>query len=127
MAARRKSKLQLQREHEMWVLLPPAEQITPAVALRWLHRTCPPLARLSSMAAYPDVILHSRDIGLRKKERERALRGMRIIAIDVRGLTEACAKVLAVSCILHTCVIPQAIKFALCTGEADTSIQGNNY
>jgi hypothetical protein len=79
--------------NETWVLPPPADPITPAVARRWLHRSYPPLARLASMAVFPEVAM--RGIGLRMREREPALMGLRIIGGDICRITEACGKALA--------------------------------
>ena len=79
--------------HRTWILPPPADRITPAVARRWLSRSYAPLARLTSMAVFPDVAM--RGIGLRMLERDHALSGLRIIAGDVRRITEACGKALA--------------------------------
>ena len=79
--------------NETWVLPPPADRITPAVARCWLHRSYPPLSRLASMAVFPEVAM--RGIGLRMREREPALSGLRVIGNDIRRITEACGKALA--------------------------------
>ncbi len=80
-------------QHRTWILPPPAERITPAVARRWLHRSYPPLATLAAMAVYPQEA--ERGIGLRMREREAALMGLRSIGSDVRRITVACGKALA--------------------------------
>ena len=45
------------------------------------------------MAVFPDVAM--RGIGLRMLERDHALSGLRVIAGDLRRITEACGKALA--------------------------------
>lgn len=76
---------------ETWTIPPPAEVITPEVARRWLHRSYPPLARLGNLCAYPEIV-H----GLGRRElNERAASGLRLLALDVRMIAEACGKVLA--------------------------------
>ena len=81
----------IRRRNDTRTLLPPAEVITPAIARRWLHRTYPPLASLSAYGAYPQLV---RGLG-RRKENESAACGLRLIAADVRVITETCGRVLA--------------------------------
>ena len=71
-------------------IAPPAEVITPAVARKWLHRTYPALACLTSLISYPFAV---RGLGSRK-ENELAVDGMRSIALDNRIITTACGAVL---------------------------------
>jgi hypothetical protein len=76
---------------ETWAIHPPAEVITPEVARGWLYRSYPPLARLASLCAWPEQV---RGLG-RRGMNESAVSGLRLLALDVRRITEACGKVLA--------------------------------
>lgn len=80
--------------YSTWVIRPPAETITRAVAIRWLHRDYKPLSRLLSIGNHPDYMLLVRGIGLRKGERPRAICGMSLVDSDVRTITEVCGRVL---------------------------------
>jgi len=70
-------------------LPPPAPEITPAVARRWLERHYYPLASLGALGAYPSAF---RGFGLRAAERERAVRGACSVGGDVVAIARACGR-----------------------------------
>jgi len=78
-------------KHETWIIEPPAEVITPAVARRWLRHNYSGLAQLGALGhCHPYVVR-----GLGSSERnQRASWGMISIDTDVRTITEICGKVL---------------------------------
>ena len=74
-----------------WIIEPPADVITPAVARRWLRYSYPGLAELGALGhCHPYAV---RGLGSSKRN-ERAAWGMVSIGHDVRRITGICGKVL---------------------------------
>ena len=84
------AKLEKDRQRTTWMIEPPAELITPAVARKWLHRTYPGLAGMTALIAYPFAV---RGLGSRRAN-ELAVEGMRAIAGDIRTIATVCGTVL---------------------------------
>ena len=70
-------------------ILPPAPEITPDQAARWMHKSYPVLSDFAAMGAYP--------FGLcgRKRDRELAGMGLRSIMLDVQQIASACGEAIA--------------------------------